>query len=256
MTATDPSTTARHPILAATGLAKRYGRGDAAVDAIAGIDLELLPGEFVAVMGASGSGKTTLMHVLAGLTRPDSGSVRLADCELTALSDRALTELRRASMGFVFQAYNLMPTLTARDNVALPLLLSGTPARLARPRADEVLAAVGMRERAGHLPSQMSGGEQQRVAVARALVCDPQLVLADEPTGNLDRRNAQQVCELLAEVATAANRAVVVVTHEPTVAARANRIIVLADGTVADRFTRAEVDDAEELAARYLRTAG
>lgn len=242
--------TATAPILTATGLEKRYGRGEVAVDAIDGIDLQLHAGELVAVMGASGSGKTTLLHVLAGLARPDRGSVSFVGRELATMSDKALTRLRRTEMGFVFQAYNLMPTLNARDNTALPLLLAGRRPAEARAAAERALDAVSMLPRAGHLPNQLSGGEQQRVAVARALVGDPKLVLADEPTGNLDRRNRDQVCELLAEVATADSRAVLLVTHEPSVAARASRVVVLCDGRVTDDFERSDVADPEQLAAR------
>jgi putative ABC transport system ATP-binding protein len=240
------------PILAASGLRKAHGRGEQAVHAVAGIDLTLVPGDFVAVMGASGSGKTTLLHLLAGLARPDAGSLRFAGHDLTTMADAALTTLRRRTMGVVFQAYNLMPTLDARDNVALPLLLDGMPTAAAHVRADVAMAAVGMAARARHRPGQLSGGEQQRIAIARALVADPRLVLADEPTGNLDRKNAQHVCQLLAEVAAAPGRAVVVVTHEPRVAALANRVVVLADGVVADAFTRWDVADAEALATRCL----
>lgn len=247
---TTSTTTA--PVLSASGLKKSYGSGDAAVHAVAGIDLDLIPGEVVAIMGASGSGKTTLLHLLAGLARADGGTVRFAGQDLVKMSDAALTKLRRQQLGVVFQAYNLMPTLSALDNVALPLLLDGKARSAARDRAQQCLDQVGMGKRADHRPAQMSGGEQQRVAIARALIADPQVVLADEPTGNLDRRNAQAVCLLLREIASSSTRAVAVVTHEPAVAFHADRVVVLADGRIADQFPRTVVDSVEALGARYL----
>jgi putative ABC transport system ATP-binding protein len=249
-------TPAATPVLSATGLRKTYGRGGAAVHAVDGIDLDLAPGEVVAVMGASGSGKTTLLHLLAGLARADAGSIRVAGRDLAALSDAAVTALRCRHIGVVFQAFQLMPTLSALDNVALPLLLAGSGRAVARAAARERLEAVGMGARAGHRPAELSGGEQQRVALARALVSDPQLVLADEPTGSLDRKNTQAVCRLLREVAATATRAVAVVTHDPAVAAHADHIVVLADGRVADRFPRHTVDSVEALGVRCLQATG
>lgn len=243
------------PALAAVGLTKTYGRGDSAVRAVDGIDLELSPGEMVAIMGASGSGKTTLLHLLAGLARIDSGSVHIAGKDLGNMSDGAATALRGQQIGVVFQAYNLMPTLTALDNVALPLLLAGTSRSRARAAALQRLEVVGMAERAKRRPPQLSGGEQQRVAVARALVNDPQIVLADEPTGNLDRKNAQAICELLRDVVVSNNRAVAIVTHDPLVAAYADRIIVLTDGRVADAFLRSTVPSIEALSLGCLHAA-
>lgn len=248
--------TAMTPILSATGLRKTYGRGDAAVRAVDGIDLDLAPGELVAIMGASGSGKTTLLHLLGGLTRADAGRIQLAGQDLVALSDAAVTALRCKHIGVVFQAYNLMPTLTALDNVALPLMLAGAGRTRARAAARERLAAVGLGERVDRRPAELSGGEQQRVAVARALVNEPPVVLADEPTGNLDRKNAQSVCRLLHEVAATGRHAVVMVTHDPAVAAHADRVVVLADGRVADSFPRAAAGSVEALAVRYLQATG
>jgi putative ABC transport system ATP-binding protein len=178
----------RRPVLCAAGLRKSYGRGTTVVKAVDGIDLDVAAGELVAIMGASGSGKTTLLHLVAGLIRADDGIVRVGDQELTALSDRQLTIFRATHLGVVFQAYNLMPTLNALDNVALPLMLAGTGRRQARAAARDRLEAVGMGNREGYRPPQLSGGEQQRVAIARALVNDPQVVMADEPTGNLTIR--------------------------------------------------------------------
>lgn len=246
------SNNTRRRALSALKLRKSYGRGKAAVKAVDGVDLDVSPGEFVAIMGASGSGKTTLLHVLAGLIRADAGIVRIGEHELTALSDRRLTALRAKYLGVVFQAYNLMPTLSAVDNVALPLMLSGFGRRRARAAARECLQTVGMDHRQNDRPPQLSGGEQQRIAVARALVNDPLVVMADEPTGNLDRANVHGVCELMREVVAQDSRAVVIVTHDPLVAAYADRVIVLADGRVADSFGRAEVGSVEELALRSL----
>lgn len=242
-------------VLAARGLFKTYGKGKAAVRAVDGVDVELTPGEIVAVMGASGSGKTTLLHLLAGLVRPDAGSIRLAGEDLASLSDAAATQLRGKRMGVVFQAYNLMPTLSALDNVALPLLLAGVGRRRARETARDRLEIVGMAHSVDRRPPHLSGGEQQRVAVARALVNDPQVVLADEPTGNLDRRNVRAVCELFRNVAVVSHRAVAVVTHELIVAEYADRIIVLADGRVADSFPRDAFDTLDELSIRCARIA-
>lgn len=243
------------PVLAAVGLTKTYGRGDSAVRAVDGVNLELSPGEMVAIMGASGSGKTTLLHLLAGLARLDSGSVHIGGKDLAKMSDSAATSLRGQQIGVVFQAYNLMPTLTAVDNVALPLLLAGTNRSRARTAALERLEVVGMAERAKRRPPQLSGGEQQRVAVARALVNDPQIVLADEPTGNLDRKNAHAICQLLRDVVVTTNRAVAIVTHDPLVADYADRIVVLADGRVADAFLRNTLSSIEALSIGCLHAA-
>jgi len=241
------------PIVFATGLCKVYGADEAAIRAVDGVNLEIFPGEVVAIMGASGSGKTTLLHLLGGLIRADAGAIRFAGQDLNALSDAALTTLRCGQIGVVFQAYNLIPTLTALDNAALPLLLQGQPRSSARAAARERLEAVGMERRAGHRPAQLSGGEQQRVALARALVNDPRVVIADEPTGSLDRKNALEVCRLLRDVAVSGTRAVVVVTHEPAVAAYADRILVLADGRVVDLFPRSAVATPEDLGLRCLK---
>lgn len=239
-------------LLQAEGLEKHYGSGTAIVSAINGVDLTLASGEFVAVMGASGSGKSTLLHLLGGLAKADAGEVKLAGVNIGRMSDRAVTYLRRKNIGVIFQAYNLMPTLNALDNVALPLLLAGNNRRVAREQAIECLDSVGMRDRAHHRPSQMSGGEQQRVTIARALVTQPKLILADEPTGNLDHQNAERVCKLLTDVAKAPDRAVVVVTHEAAVAYGADRIVILADGEIVDSFPGSTINSVEELSSRYL----
>lgn len=232
---------------------KSYGRGDTRVEAVAGIDLELMPGEVVAIMGASGSGKTTLLHLLAGLARADSGEVCINDRNLAAATDRCITDIRAKHIGVVFQAYNLLPTLTALDNVALPLMLTG--AGHARETARAMLTKVGLADRVGRRPPELSGGEQQRVALARALVNDPQVILADEPTGNLDRVNVQRVCELFQKVAATEERAIAIVTHEPFVASYAERVLVLADGRIAAQFSRAEAPSVEEISMRCLHAA-
>jgi putative ABC transport system ATP-binding protein len=244
-----------NPVLCAIELHKSYGSGDAIVHAVAGVDVALHAGEVVAIMGASGSGKTTLLHLLAGLIRADSGAICFDDRDFATLSDAQLTALRCAELSIIFQAYNLLPTLTAIDNVALPLLLGGINRAQARQMADDKLSQVGMTAHARRRPPQLSGGEQQRVAIARALVNEPRVLLADEPTGNLDRKNAESVCQLLQQVGASAGRAVAIVTHDPFVAAYADRIIVLVDGRLTDSFTRSEVGGAEGIAMRYLSAA-
>lgn len=244
---------ASQPALAAKNLSKAFGRGESRVQAVDGIDIELLPGEIVAIMGASGSGKSTLLNLLAGLTRADSGQVWLGGSDLAALSDRRLAAIRGKHLGVVFQAYNLLPTLSALDNVALPLMLAGISG--ARDTAKKFLSDVGLADRMTRRPPELSGGEQQRVALARALVNDPQVILADEPTGNLDRANVQLVCDLLKNVVATNNRAVAIVTHEPFVAFYADRVIVLSDGRIADQFCTAEAPTPEAISSRCLQAA-
>ncbi|WP_149498847.1 ABC transporter ATP-binding protein [Roseiconus lacunae] len=230
------NTDSESPVIVATALHKRYGRGDAFVEAISGVDLTASSEEFIAVMGTSGSGKSTLLQLLGGLERADSGSIHFEGNDICRMSDSAIVSLRRQSMGVVFQAYNLMPTLDAVDNVALPLLLAGMGRRTAVPIARDCLNDVGMSHRMGSRPAQLSGGEQQRVALARALVNQPKLILADEPTGSLDRKNTHAVCELLCDVASTAGRSTVVVTHDPAVADYADRVLTLEDGQIAERM--------------------
>jgi putative ABC transport system ATP-binding protein len=215
-------------------LVKTYGEKENPVHALRRIDLEIAQGEFAAVMGPSGSGKSTLLHLIGGLDQPTSGSIRLAGTDIGALSDKALSRLRREKIGFIFQFYNLLPTLTARENVALPLLLDRIPRRAALERADAALASLGLSDRAGHRPPQLSGGQQQRVSIARALVVHPMLILGDEPTGALDTHAGTEVVELLREVASRGGHTVILVTHNPRVAAYADRIVYLKDGAVAD----------------------
>jgi putative ABC transport system ATP-binding protein len=222
-------------------LAKRYGEGDAAVDALRGVDVEFAPGTFTAIMGPSGSGKSTLMHVLAGLDRPTAGWVELAGARLDELSDKELTLLRRRQVGFVFQTFNLLPVLTARENVLLPLDLAGES-----PDADwldALVDAVGLRDRLAHRPAELSGGQQQRVAVARALITRPAVVFADEPTGNLDSASSQEVLGLLRRAVDAFGQTIVMVTHDAAAAGHADRILFLADGRVTDDRGRMGVEE-------------
>ena len=247
-------------------LGKTYASGGTPVEALRGVSLEVEAGRFVAILGASGSGKSTLLYLLAGLDRPTAGRVTVAGRDLLALTDQQRTIFRRRHMGVIFQAYNLLPTLTALENVVLPGLIDGRPAATTRARAQALLERVGLGPRLHHRPQALSGGEQQRVAIARALVNQPRIILADEPTGNLDSVHSLEVWQLLSEVvdpshapgdADAAPPAVLAVTHEAAGAAHAHEVIVLRDGQVAGRFDpRAESGIAGEhnaplVAARY-----
>ncbi|WP_189112607.1 ABC transporter ATP-binding protein [Pilimelia terevasa] len=224
-----------------TGLTKTYGSGDATVTALAGVDVAISRGEFCAVMGPSGSGKSTLMHCLAGLDTPSGGEVHIGGTSLAGLRDDALTALRRDRVGFVFQAFNLLPTLTAAENITLPLDLAG---RRPDPRHfDTIVDAVGLRDRLGHRPSQLSGGQQQRVACARALITRPAVVFADEPTGALDSRASGEVLDLLRRSVDELGQTVVMVTHEPSAAAYADRVLFLADGRLVAARTGASAED-------------
>jgi len=239
-------------LIEAEGLGKRYPMAGGAVEALADVDLRVERGAFVAIMGASGSGKSTLLHLLAGLDRADAGRIRIAGQDLGALDDTAATIFRRRRVGIVFQAFNLIGILDARENVALPLLLDGVPRDRALARAEAALAEVGLGGRAGHVPAQLSGGEQQRVAVARALVTEAELILADEPTGNLDSLAAGQLGGLLRDL-HARGRTVVVITHEPKLACLAQRIGVLADGRLRGWL---EGGDPARVATAYLELVG
>ena len=212
----------------ASRLTRRYGTGDAAVDALRGVSLDVPSGQFVAVMGPSGSGKSTLLHLLAGLDSPTAGTVAIDGRELTKMSDRELTRLRRDRVGFVFQAFNLLPQLTAKENILLPLSLAGRKVDGAHVGA--VVERVGLSDRLDHRPSQLSGGQQQRVAIARALVSQPSVLFADEPTGNLDSASGGEVLALLREAVDALGQTIVMVTHDPRAAATADRVVLLADG--------------------------
>jgi putative ABC transport system ATP-binding protein len=229
------------PLLKAEGLERSFGKGATAVRALRGVDLEVGAGELVAIMGPSGSGKSTLLHILGALDRPDGGTVAISGRRYDDLGDRDLTELRGEVFGFVFQFFNLLPTLTAAENVLLPALVNGErPGRYAA-RIDELLELVGLGERAAHLPTELSGGEQQRVAIARALLRDPRLVLADEPTGNLDSTSGAIVMSLLRKVVDG-GQTVVMVTHDPRAASLADRVVFLRDGTIAGEVAGGDSD--------------
>src|SRR5262245_23485255 len=232
------------PAVALRDVQKVYGRGDASVLALDGISIGFAPGSFTAIMGPSGSGKSTFLHMAAGLDRPTAGTVLLGDTELTRLSERRLTILRRKRIGFIFQAFNLMPSLTVAQNIGLPLGLDGRRAR--RSDVRDVAARVGLDNRLRHHPSQLSGGQQQRVAIARALVTRPEVVFADEPTGALDTRNGRGVLALLRELVDADGHTVVMVTHDPAAAAYADRVILLADGRIAGALDGASTDEVAE----------
>jgi putative ABC transport system ATP-binding protein len=219
-------------LLETRDLKKTYGGGETCVAALRGIDLKVEPGEFLAIMGPSGSGKSTLLHMLGGVDRTTSGQVLLEGADLTLMSDDQRTILRRQRIGFIFQSFNLLPTLSAEENVALPLELGGTPTSTSQARAAIVLERVGMLRRRRHLPSMLSGGEQQRVAIARALAIEPALLLADEPTGNLDTANGRQVTTLLRQLVDEQRQTIVMVTHDLNVAKHADRLICLRDGLV------------------------
>ncbi|EFE72022.1 ABC transport system ATP binding protein [Streptomyces viridosporus ATCC 14672] len=227
------------------GVRRRYGRGAGAVHALAGIDLALARGTFTAVMGPSGSGKSTFLQCAAGLDRPSAGSVRLGGTEITGMGENQLTELRRSRLGFVFQAFNLLPSLTVEQNVLLPMRLAGR--RQDRRRAQAVLARVGLADKARRRPGELSGGQQQRVAIARALVTSPDVIFADEPTGALDTVTAAEVLGLLRQAVDALGATVVMVTHDPAAAAWADRVLFLADGVFAGGLERGS---AEQIAAR------
>ncbi|MFF0773596.1 ABC transporter ATP-binding protein [Nonomuraea wenchangensis] len=223
------------PAVVATKLTKTYGHGDAAVHALRGVSVAFHTGAFTAIMGPSGSGKSTLMHCLAGLDTATSGTVRVGEAELTGLSDRRLTLLRRERIGFVFQAFNLLPTLTAEQNIRLPLDIAARQPDQAL--YDRVIDTVGLRDRLGHRPSELSGGQQQRVAVARALISKPQVIFADEPTGNLDSRSGAEVLSFLRTSVRELGQTIVMVTHDPVAASYADRVVFLRDGELVTEVT-------------------
>jgi putative ABC transport system ATP-binding protein len=223
--------------VAARALTRRYGEGSTAVDALRGVDLDVRAGELVAVMGPSGSGKSTLMHLLAGLDKPTSGTVTIAGTELSALGDAALTRLRREHIGFIFQFFNLLPMLDAEENVVLPLSIAGE--KPDKAWVDELMGKVGLEARRSHRPSELSGGEQQRVAIARGLITRPTILLADEPTGNLDSTTGGEILELMRQSVDAYGQTTVMVTHDPRAAAIADRILFIADGLIVKELTRA-----------------
>ena len=218
----------------ATDITRQYGEGDAAVHALGGVSLEVPAGQFTAVMGPSGSGKSTLMHILAGLDRPTSGQVAVEDREITTMGDRELTLLRRRHVGFVFQFFNLLPVLTAEENVVLPLSIAGR--KPDREWVDMLLDKVGLSDRRHHRPAELSGGQQQRVAIGRALVTRPTVLFADEPTGNLDSHTGEEILDLLRRSVDDYGQTTVMVTHDSRAAATADRVLFLADGVVVNDF--------------------
>ena len=243
--------TAGAPAIRAHGILRHYGEGDTTVHALRGVDIEVAEGKLTAIMGPSGSGKSTLMHILAGLDKPSSGSVTVADKEITTLKDSDLTKLRREHIGFVFQFFNLLPMLNAEENIRLPLSIAGEkpdPAFF-----EQLVASVGLGDRLSHRPAELSGGQQQRVAIARALVSQPDVVCAAEPTGNLDSKTGAEILELLRHSVQDLGQTIVMVTHEARAAAIADRVLYLADGRIVRELSGAsqhEIGEAmEEIAA-------
>jgi putative ABC transport system ATP-binding protein len=246
----------RMPIVEARGLTKVYGKGDNSVTALDSVDLTVDDGEFVAVMGPSGCGKSTLLNLVGGLDKPTSGQVLIADTDIATMTDQTVTQLRRRRLGFVFQFFNLIPVLTTVENAALPLTLDGVKPAEANDRAREWLRKVGLGDKLESRPDQLSGGQQQRVAVARALVTDPALVLADEPTGNLDSKSADEIANLLKQAAEEWGRAVVMVTHDALIASHARRIVFMRDGRVVDDVALASAGDPVAQAREAMEKAG
>ncbi len=228
-------------VVVADGVTRVYGAGDTAVHALRGVEVEIQEGQLTAVMGPSGSGKSTLMHILAGLDKPTDGKVRIAGTEITTLGDTDLTKLRRRHIGFVFQFFNLLPMLDARENILLPLTIAGE--RPDKGWFDELVQRVGLADRLGHRPAELSGGQQQRVAIARALVARPTVVFADEPTGNLDSATSGEILELIRSSVDTYGQTTVMVTHDARAAAMADRVMFLADGRIVKELPRSSAHD-------------
>ena len=243
-------------VVAARDLRKVYDTAGHTVTALDGVDLGVPRGHFYAIMGASGSGKSTLLHVIGGLTPPTGGAIVVDGHDLADMSDRQRTVFRRRRLGIIFQEYNLLPTLTARENVALPMLVDGLPLRSCLKRVDELLETVHLQAWADHRPDALSGGEQQRVAIARALLNDPAIILADEPTGNLDSKQSAEIWDLLRRIAREKNKTVLMVTHEAHGAAYADRVIVLKDGRIVGTLAPEGTGDAALVATGYQKLAG
>jgi putative ABC transport system ATP-binding protein len=245
MTTSTTATTITRSAARAANVSKSYGDGDAAVHALDDVSVSLAAGEFTAIMGPSGSGKSTLLHVLAGLDRPTSGEIYVGDTEITSLKDKALTLLRRDQIGFIFQSFNLLPTLTAAENIVLPIKIAGR-----KPDAfwvQSIVETVGLTDRLSHRPSQLSGGQQQRVAAARALASRPQIVFADEPTGALDSRSGAELLGFLRTAVKELGQTVVMVTHDASAAAYADRVLFLADGKIVDEMREPTADSVLDL---------
>jgi putative ABC transport system ATP-binding protein len=225
-------------VVIANQIARRFGEGDTAVDALRGVSLDVARGQLTTVMGPSGSGKSTLMHILAGLDRPTSGTVAIDGTEITALDDSDLTKLRRNHIGFIFQFFNLLPMLTAEENITLPLTIAGE--KIDRTWVAQLVESVGLKDRLTHRPSELSGGQQQRVAIARALITKPTVVFADEPTGNLDSKTGGEILELLRQAVQDSGQTTVMVTHDARSASIADRILFLADGNIVKELPRSD----------------
>ena len=224
---------AAEPLVAIRALTKYYVRGDQVIPVLVGINLDVFAGDYVALMGPSGSGKSTLLNLVAGIDKPSSGEIRIAGVDIAQLSDTDLAAWRSANVGFIFQFYNLMPVLTAFDNVELPLLLTSLSRRDRRERVENALALVGLTDRMDHYPNELSGGQQQRVAIARALIADPTIIVADEPTGDLDRTTAEEIRGLLDRLNRDIGKTILMVTHDPKAAGKAHRVIQLEKGVLA-----------------------
>lgn len=237
------------PLVQIKGLCKTFGTGEGRVVALDDVSFEISQGEHLAVIGPSGSGKSTLLHMLAGLDTPDAGGVIVSDQDLAQMGDRKLTLFRRRHIGMIFQAYNLVSTMTAEDNLCIPLLLARTNDR---DKVDAMLQTLGLRDRRRHRPDELSGGEQQRLAIGRAMIANPDVILADEPTGNLDSATGRNVCELLHRLCGEFKRTIVTVTHDPAVAMWASRVLVLCDGRIVESLDTASFASAAELGARFL----
>ena len=248
---TEINTSLTNPTIAIHGITKSYRQGRREIQALRGLDLTVDPGEFVAIMGASGSGKSTLLHLCGGMDAADTGSLVVAGQNLTTMSERALTAYRRRTVGVIFQQFNLMPSMDVRENILLPAQLAGTCNATVHSRMEELVEVLSLKDRVRHRPDALSGGEQQRVAIARALIMNPPVLLADEPTGNLDSLNAAIFWKLLRRVLETRPMTVLVVTHEPAAAVEAKRVIVLRDGQKTGEFNVEVGDDAGILATRY-----
>jgi putative ABC transport system ATP-binding protein len=235
------------PVLEAESLFKQYNLGEHHVNALDGVDFVVEEGEFVAIMGPSGSGKSTLLHLMGGLDKPSEGEITLAGKKISLLKDKQVTLLRRRNVGFVFQFFNLLPTLTAEENITLPLLIDGKRIGDYQDHLETLLNLIGLSDRRRHKPEQLSGGEQQRVALARALITQPAIVLADEPTGNLDTKTGKNIMELLRRSCDELGQTIVVVTHDPRAASYANRVVFLRDGVIAAKVGLEDLDYPQKL---------
>ena len=246
----------RAAALEARDITRSLPLGRERIDILHGISFRIERGEFVAIIGPSGSGKSTVLGIIAGLDSPTEGQVLVDGVDITKMSEGQLASIRNQKIGMIFQAFNLIPTLTAEENIALPLMLEGKKPAEMKEKVDDLMRRLGMTSRRGHRPDAMSGGEQQRCAIGRALVTEPSVILADEPTGNLDSSNSRAVCELLRDLSVIHNKTIVMVTHEPSVAAYATDVAVLKDGKLVERFAVEEAGNGQGLAMRYAELVG